>query len=145
MKSIIITSIMISLLSFQQLNASAYSPSQSPIDSLTLERAVKGYEISLQHELDSVVESSIYNTMVLAIEVPNAKLGVIEYRLKELSKTHASSSVRIKAFLALEFINDQEFRRNYTNALISQPMELNRAQIFRNVSEQFITKANLSK
>lgn len=123
------------------VEAGAIIPNQKNPDSVLIERAVRGYEQAMQHKLDAVVESSIYNAMVLAVEAPEANLDVIEYRLKELSVVHSSRSIRMKAFLALEFLTDHEFRQNFTNALVSQPEAKDKANLFRNLSEQLIAKS----
>lgn len=141
MKSIIITCLFVSLMGIQQLSAETNVSSKDHADSLLLERAIRGYDLSMQHEFDSVVESSIYNAMMLAVEEPQSNLSIIEHRLKELSKAHPTRSIRIKAFIALEFMHDQDFRQNFTNALVAQPQQGDKATIFRSLSEQLITKA----
>lgn len=105
-------------------------------DSMTINRAIKGYLAGLQHPIDGVVESAIYQSMLLSIVAPNADLMEIRSRLKELSLTHKAQSIRVRAFLAHEFFADSEYRESIQLSLMNRNADQEPAEIFKNLSER---------
>jgi hypothetical protein len=149
----IFVSIIISLTGMQaasqQVNRSATVAADSQTinhtvsnNPLLIERALKGYKAGLKHPVEGVVESSIYQSMVMAIRVPNADMRDIKAELKELSVVHPSRSIRIRAFLALEFFTDEKFRESFTQALVVKSDEEQAESVFRSIGDRLMAKAN---
>lgn len=71
-----------------------------------VKEARKNYKHSLQSGNQGVVESAIYNLMILKLRYPDADLSTVDGELKELAITGDSKSVRLKAYLTLNYLDD---------------------------------------
>jgi hypothetical protein len=123
-----------------ELTVTDREPSFEP-DSMTINRALKGYLAGLEHPIDGVVESAIYQSMMLSIMVPSANMMEIRKKLKELSLSHPAQSIRVRAFLAHEFFADSEYRKSIQYTLMNRKAEQEPAEIFKNLSERLSAQA----
>lgn len=128
------------VLSMGTTNAHFEDPSFEP-DSMTIQRALKGYLEGLKHPIEGVVESAIYQSMLLSIKAPSANMMEIQYQLKELSLVHPSQSIRLRAFLAHEFFADSEYRESIQIALMNRKEDQEPSEIFRSLSERLNAQA----
>lgn len=120
-----------------QINADLDLSPSSPI----VKKAIIGYSYGLNHHIEGVVESAIYQVMVLSLRAPKVDLSTLKNQLKDMSTTHDLASIRVRAFLALEFLSNDVYREQ-----VVQFVKLNKDQqepidIFKNISDRLTDQA----
>jgi len=137
-------------LSSQSLNQSTDTVTQKSSDKAELDlspgspiikKALVGYSYGLQHHVEGVVESAIYQVMVLSLRAPDVDLAKLKSQLKDMSTSHELASIRVRAFLALEFLTNDSYR-----AQVKHFVHLNQDQqevvvVFKNISERLTDQA----
>lgn len=81
--------------------------------SLNLDRVEKNYLHALQSSNEGVVESTIYNILMLKLKFPNREIGEIKDELKQLAMEGNEQSVRYKAYIAMNFIGEVQWLSQY--------------------------------
>jgi hypothetical protein len=71
-----------------------------------LERAIEAYQRGLNHSMPAIVESSMFNLLVLKIDYPSTEFTTVLKKLNELSLYGKTSAIRYKAHVTTAFIND---------------------------------------
>jgi hypothetical protein len=84
-----------------------------------LEKALEAYQRGLNHSIPAIVESSMFNLLVLKIDYPDTDFTSVLKKLDDLSVYGRTSVVRYKAHVTSEFI------KNPTLFLDVDPMEFN--------------------
>jgi hypothetical protein len=91
---------------------------------------------SLNHNVQGVVEASIYNSLFLAKYYPDAKMDKVVKELNKIAVESTNPSLRYKAQLAVLYIS------NYGNEeLKPQDYKQDHSELFREISEMM--KSNL--
>ena len=70
----------------------------------TADKAVKSYLISLNYSNPGIVESAIENIMVLKLYYPERDYSQIIQKLDELRLTNTQKNIRVKAFIAANYL-----------------------------------------
>ena len=72
-----------------------------------LELAVNNYLEALTSENNGLVESAIFNSLMLKVQYPEANIDPIKSRLAKLAVQGSSHVIRYKAYLGLTFLNNR--------------------------------------
>jgi len=76
---------------------------------MQVERAKKNYLQGLSYNVDPLVESAIFNVMALRQYFPQHDYSAIAKRLAELSQNSPNATVRYKAFLAVQLMENPDW------------------------------------
>lgn len=106
-----------------------------------IKKAITGFSYGLGHNIEGVVESAIYQIMILSLRAPKVDLTSLKVQLKEMSTSHHLASIRVRSFLALEFLTNETYRKQ-----VEEFVELNKDQqepivIFKNISDRLTAQA----
>ncbi len=71
-----------------------------------LERAIEAYQRGLNHSMSAIVESSMFNLLVLKIDYPETDFTTVLKKLDNLSIYGKTSAIRYKAHVTNAFIKD---------------------------------------
>jgi len=109
--------------------------------SLVIKRALIGFSYGLQHHVEGVVESAIYQVMVLSLRAPDVDLTKLKAQLKDMSTSHELASIRVRSFIALEFLTNENYREQvkhfvHLNQDLQEPVV-----IFKNISDRLTDHA----
>lgn len=104
--------------------------------SQVIKRALKGYSYGLTHHVEGVVESAIYQVMILSVRAPEVDLSKLESQLKEMSTSHPLATIRIRAFLAVEFLTNDSYRQQVEHFIELNKGQQEPAEIFKNISDR---------
>lgn len=109
MKNFLYRTILLSVMMIfvQQLGAQEYHLSQ-----VKLKRAIEAYEWSLQNSHTAIVESSIYNVILLKHYYPRQNYDGIQGVLGKLAMNGATPVIRSKAYMAMMYINYPDLFEN---------------------------------
>jgi len=86
--------------------ASVYTVKQR--DDSYLEKAKKNYVKALQSDNSGLIESAIFNSLMLTVKHPDFNISTIEAELKKLAVNSNIHTIRYKAYLALTFIDNRD-------------------------------------
>lgn len=106
-----------------------------------IKKAITGFSYGLNHKIEGVVESAIYQIMILSLRAPKVDLTPLKVQLKEMSTSHNLASIRVRSFLALEFLTNESYRKQ-----VEDFVQLNKDQqepvvIFKNISDRLTEQA----
>lgn len=86
---------------------------------------------SLSHDIEGVVEASIYNSLFLTKYYPDANINKVIDKLNEIAVESEKPSLRYKAQLAVHYIT------NYSNEELKlETYKENRSDIFKMISSK---------
>ena len=71
-----------------------------------LERAIEAFQRGMNHSMPGIVESSMFNVLVLKIDSPETDFVSVLKKLDELSIYGKTSAIRYKAHITTAFIKD---------------------------------------
>lgn len=74
----------------------------------TLTTALRGYEACLQSDIEAVVESAIFQTVIMKIKIPKQDYSKIVGEMKRLAFEAANPKLRYKAYLGACVISSPE-------------------------------------
>jgi|GEM_PF-3136549 hypothetical protein len=106
-----------------------------------IKRALIGFSYGLQHPVEGVVESAIYQVMVLSLRAPDVDLTKLKTQLKDLSTSHEMASIRVRAFLALEFLSNDSYRAQVKHFVHLNQDQEEAVDIFKNISTRLTDQA----
>lgn len=98
--AILFASVLISSFNIYGQDDDMPAPTQSILD-----KAYKVCPTSLESEIPGIVESSIYNVILLKKYYPSADYSWIIDKLNEISEKNTDPSIRFKAHLASTYLN----------------------------------------
>lgn len=125
MKSIKIYTIIFAVMLFSTTNIYAQKPAN--FSNVVTENLIH----SLNHNVDGVVEASIYNTLFLSKYYPDANIEKVLDELNEIAISSINPVLRYKAQLAVLYIT------NYSNEeLRLEDYKENQSDIFRMISSK---------
>jgi len=125
MKKITVLVIMLSVLVFSTSTTLAEKPDN--FGKLITENIVS----SLHHDIDGVVEATIYNSLFLTKFYPDAQIGKVLTALNDVAINSNNPVIRYKAQLAVLYLT------NYGNEdLQFENYKGNPSQLFRKISEK---------
>lgn len=110
-------------------------------NSPVIKRALKGYSFGLKHHVEGVVESAIYQVMILSLRAPGVDLSPLKSQLKEMSTTHELASIRVRSFLALEFLTNDSYRKQVEAFVDLSKDQQEPVVIFKNISDRLTDQA----
>ena len=100
-----------------------------------LQRAEQNSLVTLDGDMNSLVESAIYNMILFKSNVPNWKFGEILDKLNELSIDGKTASIRYKAQLASLYINYPELFVG-----VNAKSGTNASEVFKEIANKIETK-----
>lgn len=125
MKSIKIYTIIFAVMLFS--TTSIYAQKPSAFSTVVTENLIE----SLNHDVEGVVEASIYNTLFLSKYYPDANIEKVLDELNEIAISSINPVLRYKAQLAVLYIT------NYSNEeLRLEDYKENQSDIFRMISSK---------
>ena len=104
-------------------------------DSSFVDRASENYTIALEHDVQPVVESAIFNIMALKSYYPDYNYSQLTKTLEKLIEQSPNETIRYKAFLALTYFKNRQWFPQYQFL-----GEINQEQIFKDISERINQK-----
>ena len=110
------------------------------MEEIRAEKAFKTIPSSLESNIPGIVESTIYNTIVIKNYYPEGNYSDIIDKLNEISKENADPAIRIKAHLASIYLNSN-------NIITVEPKHnaFDHEYIFRQITQQLDNKFLVSK
>ena len=95
---------------------------------------------SLDHEVQGVVEASIYNSLFLAKYYPDANIKRVLNKLSTIAEDTSSPVVKYKAQLAVLYIT------NYSNSELNlEKYKEDQTELFREISQMLTSNLLVSK
>jgi hypothetical protein len=85
------------------------STSFAQLSDTMLNKAVESYLTSLDYSNPGVVEGAIENVMVLKLYYPDKDYSKIIQKLDELTHVNNPKSIRVKAFIAANYLKNPNF------------------------------------
>jgi hypothetical protein len=117
----------------QDLFASAEPTNGHVVYSLNdkkLERAIEAYQRGLNHSMPAIVESSMFNLLVLKIDYPDTDFTSALKKLDDLCVYGKTSAVRYKALVTTEFIKNPTLFLDVDAIEFSQYIDVEKADHF---------------
>jgi len=107
-----------------------------------LDKAYKVCPVSLESDIQGIVESSIYNVILLKKYYPTADYSWIIDKLNEISEKNTNPSIRFKAHLASTYLN-------FSSLINVQPKshkmyEVDPEYIYKQIADQLENKLFVS-
>lgn len=110
-RSIIIVGLAVALFGIGNMPVTASNVTNETVqasDTDRLEQAVNNYLEALTSDNNGLVESAIFNSLMLKIKYPEANIRPIEDTLADLVVKGDSHVIRYKAYLGLTFLNNRD-------------------------------------
>ncbi len=95
-----------------------------------LDKAMDAYMRGLNHALPAIVESSMFNLLVLRIDYPEMDFSDALKKLDEISVSGKTSVLRYKAYVTTEYIKNPTLFLDVDPVEFSQYMDVERADYF---------------
>jgi hypothetical protein len=106
-----------------------------------LKKGLRGYEASLRMDIETVVESAIFQAAKMSLTRPEQNYSKISAELKRLSFAAPTSSMRYKAYLAACVVSDPaRFRRVVPADQLRAFTEERRNEFFANIAAELETQ-----
>ncbi len=127
--AVLITSVLI-------LSASSFAqPASAHLSNNVLKLSLKAFPSNLESNVPGVVESTIYDAVLLKYYFPKADYSEIIDRLNDIAKKNNDASIRYKAQLASTYLSDTSNIQIVPNA-----STLEHDYLFRQIAEQLTNK-----
>ena len=135
--AVLITSVILSSFNLYGQNDEMPTPKQTILD-----KAYKVCPASLDSDIQGIVESSIYNVILLKKYYPTADYSSIIDRLNEISEKNTDPSIRFKAHLASTYLS-------FSSLINVQPKthkmyEIDPEYIYKQITDQLENKLFVS-
>lgn len=95
-----------------------------------LERAIEAYQRGLNHTIPAIIESAMFNLLVLKIDYPDMDFTSSLTKLDELSLHGKTSVVRYKAHVTAAFIKNPTLFLDVESSEFDQYMDVEKADHF---------------
>lgn len=95
-----------------------------------LEKAVESFQRGLNHQFPAIVESSMFNLLVLKIDYPDMDFTKVLKKLDDLQLYGKTSVVRYKAHVTTEFIKNPSMFLDVDPSEFNQYMDVEKADHF---------------
>lgn len=106
-----------------------------------LKKGLRGYEASLRMDIETVVESAIFQAAKMSLTRPDQNYSRISAELKHLSFAAPTSGMRYKAYLAACVVSDPaRFRRVVPVDQLRAFTEERRNEFFANIAAELETQ-----
>jgi len=110
-QSIIITALAVALFGIGNIPVTASNVTSNTVqasDDDRLEQAVNNYVKALKSDNDGLVESAIFNSLMLKIKNPGVDIRPVKDVLASLTLKGNSHVIRYKAYLGLTFLSNRD-------------------------------------
>jgi hypothetical protein len=104
--------------------------SSTTISHNRLDKALDAYMRGLNHTLPAIVESSMFNLLVLRIDYPEIDYTEALKKLDEISVNGKTSVLRYKAYVTTEYLKNPTLFLDVDPVDFSQYMDVERADYF---------------
>lgn len=95
-----------------------------------IEKALVAYQRILNHPVSAIVESAMFNLLVLKIDYPELEYKQVLKKLDELSLNGKTSVIRYKAHLTSEFIKNPSLLTEVEASDFNKYMDVEKADQF---------------
>ena len=127
-----ISKVLVIVLSVLTLGTTVFAqPAERRYGQNTLEQGLKVFPVYLKSDYQGIVESTIYNIVVLKRYFPNADYSKLINKLNDVALDNSSPSIRYKAHLASMYLT---FGNNIK--LITAQTTYNHEKVFRQIADQ---------
>lgn len=113
---------------YRALNTNTTTSISSPTN--RLDKAMDAYMRGLNHALPAIVESSMFNLLVLRIDYPELDFSNALKKLDEISVSGKTSVLRYKAYVTTEYIKNPTLFLDVDPVDFNQYMDVERADYF---------------
>lgn len=114
------------------LGSTAFAqPTERQYSESVFNQGMKVFPVSLKSEIPGIVESTIYNIVVLKSYFPDANYNKVIYELNKIANDNVNPSIRYKAHLASMYLT---FGKNIK--INPDASGYNHQKVFRQLSEQ---------
>ncbi len=126
-----ISKVLVIVFSLLTLGTGFAQPTQSRYGNKVLEQGLKVFPVYLNSDYEGIVESTIYNIVVMKSYFPNANYKDLIDKLNDVAQDNSNPSIRYKAHLASMYLT---FGNNIK--VVSAEAGYDHEKVFRQIADQ---------
>jgi hypothetical protein len=137
----IISTLTVLLFSIIVLSTNSFAqPTADHLNPKVLKLGLRVIPVNLDSQIPGIIESSIYDVVLLKYYFPNQDFSNIVDKLNDIAKGNSNPSIRYKAQLASTYLNDTN-----TIQIIPNTQTYEHDYLFRQIAEQLTNKLLVSR